>query len=86
MPRAAMMAIATVAAAISRKPAVTPDKVRELYHSNWVVQGGLAADRPVTFAEGFKRTIAWYREQGWLPGRAGADTRQAHNKQGEPAQ
>jgi nucleoside-diphosphate-sugar epimerase len=85
MPRAAMMAIATVAAAVSKKPPVTPDKVRELYHENWVVQGGLAADKPVTFADGFTRTIAWYREQGWLPRRAGADTRQAHNKQGEPA-
>jgi hypothetical protein len=86
MPRAAMMAIANVASAVSRKPPVTPDKVRELYHENWIVAGGLAADDPVTFTEGFARTVAWYREQGWLPRRAGADTRQAHNKQGEPAQ
>jgi nucleoside-diphosphate-sugar epimerase len=85
MPRTAMMAVASAAAAVSRKPAITPDKVRELYHANWVVQGGLVADKPVTFTEGFPRTIDWYREQGWLPMRAGADTRRAHNKQGEPA-
>jgi nucleoside-diphosphate-sugar epimerase len=85
MPRTIMMAIAHAAAAVSRKPAITPDKVRELYHENWVVQQGLAADTPVTFAEGFAQTIDWYRGQGWLPRRAGADTRQARNKQGEPA-
>lgn len=86
MPRAVMMAIAHAAASVSKTPVITPDKVRELYHQDWVVKDGLAADAPVTFADGFARTIAWYREQGWLPRRAAADTRQARNKQGEPAQ
>lgn len=86
MPRVVMMALAHIAAAASSKPQVTPDKVRELYHEDWVAQGGLTAEKPVTFADGFASTIAWYREQGWLPKRAAADTRQAHNKQGEQAQ
>jgi hypothetical protein len=85
MPRAAMLAIASVAGAFSKAAPITPDKVRELYHENWVAQGALSPEKPVTFAEGFAKTIAWYREQGWLPKRAGVDTRQAHNKQGEPA-
>jgi hypothetical protein len=53
---------------------LTPGKVRELYHPDWVVRG-TDPQNPgfIQFAEGFRLTIAWYREQGWLPGNAGAD-------------
>ena len=53
---------------------LTPGKVRELYHRDWVVH----ATNPQSpglrqFAEGFRLTIAWYREQGWLPGKPATD-------------
>jgi len=53
---------------------LTPGKVRELYHPDWVVRG-TDPQNPgfIQFAEGFRLTIAWYREQGWLPGKAAAD-------------
>jgi nucleoside-diphosphate-sugar epimerase len=52
---------------------LTQGKVRELYHPDWVarISGTREGDR-IQFAEGFRRTIAWYREQGWLPGKHGA--------------
>lgn len=49
---------------------VTRGKVAELYHPDWVVRGktaGLAA--PTSFADGFARTLEWYRREGWLPQR-----------------
>lgn len=60
---------------------LTPGKVRELYHPDWVVTGK-APDHPVClpFAEGFRLTIAWYREQGWLPAKTAADTRRQSAK------
>ena len=47
---------------------ISRDKVGELYHQRWVARG----DRPsgweprVTFAEGARETMTWYREQGWI--------------------
>jgi len=60
---------------------LTPGKVRELYHPDWVVSGK-RLDHPhfLPFAEGFRLTIAWYREQGWLPARSAADTRRQSAK------
>jgi 2-alkyl-3-oxoalkanoate reductase len=52
-------------------PMLTPGKVRELYHSDWVCDPGpimtRTAWRPeVPLRQGFASTIAWYRQQGWL--------------------
>ena len=52
-------------------PMLTPGKVRELYHSNWVCDSGPIRARTdwrpaVSLRKGFAATIAWYRQQGWL--------------------
>ena len=54
-------------------PLVRPSKVPELYHSNWVCDPAGNAQikgwRPQTgFAEGLAGTLAWYVDNGWLPG------------------
>jgi nucleoside-diphosphate-sugar epimerase len=50
---------------------LTPGKVRELFHPDWVAHGrslaastGFAARYQLT--EGFRHTICWYRSHGWL--------------------
>lgn len=60
---------------LSRKPGmVSRDKVRELYHRDWVARdGALRAADPITFSKGFPETLAWYRAAGWLPAPAAAD-------------
>jgi nucleoside-diphosphate-sugar epimerase len=61
-------------------PPLSPGKVRELYHRDWVCRHGLldaATDwrADVSFEDGFGRTLAWYRQNGWLPaGGGGAKT------------
>jgi nucleoside-diphosphate-sugar epimerase len=52
-------------------PALTPDKVRELYHGDWVCDATSMMDatkwRPRTpLGPGFAETIAWYRLHRWL--------------------
>ena len=52
-------------------PMLTPGKVREFYHNDWVCDPGpimaRTAWRPaVPLREGFAATVAWYRRQGWL--------------------
>jgi nucleoside-diphosphate-sugar epimerase len=52
-------------------PMLTPGKVREFYHSDWVCDPGpimaRTAWRPaVPLREGFAATVAWYRREGWL--------------------
>jgi nucleoside-diphosphate-sugar epimerase len=52
-------------------PTLTPDKVRELYHHDWVCDATsmseMTAWRPRTpIAAGFAAAIAWYRRHGWL--------------------
>ena len=54
-----------------RAPDVTPGKVAELYHPDWVCRHNLLQERSdwspaVGLSEGLKETTAWYREQGWL--------------------
>ncbi|MCP4327119.1 MAG: NAD-dependent epimerase/dehydratase family protein [Alphaproteobacteria bacterium] len=54
-----------------RAPLITPDKVRELYHGDWVCHDNSLIDhiswRPtMPISEGFRHTVAWYREAGWL--------------------
>lgn len=52
-------------------PMLTPGKVREFYHSDWVCDPGPIMARTgwrpaVPLRQGFASTVAWYREQGWL--------------------
>lgn len=52
-------------------PIMTLGKVRELYHPDWACRDNLLTTgtewRPkVEIDEGFVRTLAWYREQGWV--------------------
>lgn len=61
---------------------LTPGKVRELYHRDWVARGA-GVPNARQFAEGFRLTIAWYREQGWLPAKTAADRRQPPKFYGE---
>jgi len=54
-----------------RPPQITPDKVDELFHSDWVCRTNLLQDQtswaPETgFDVGFRETVAWYRKEGWL--------------------
>ena len=74
-PRAAMVALAAINQAgqrlVGAAPRLTPDKVRELYHRDWVACENPIAERTawtprMTIDEGFAQTIAWYRAQGWL--------------------
>ncbi len=76
--------VARIGAALKVRVPLTQGKVRELYHPDWVARptGPMPQDC-IEFAEGFRRTIAWYREQGWLPDRAGADRRQPAKAHGE---
>ena len=61
-------------------PPLSPGKVRELYHRDWVCRHGLLDEATdwradVRFEDGFGRTLAWYRQNGWLPaGGGGAKT------------
>lgn len=63
-------------ARLRRTPSmVTPGKIAELYHSNWVsAPPGWPLGHPTGFAEGLAETLAWYRAAGWLPKRSGATT------------
>jgi 2-alkyl-3-oxoalkanoate reductase len=52
-------------------PMLTPGKVRELYHRDWVCDPGPIIARTgwrpaVPLRQGFASTVAWYREHGWL--------------------
>jgi nucleoside-diphosphate-sugar epimerase len=52
-------------------PMLTPGKVRELYHSDWVcdpcpIMTHTVWRPEVPLREGFASTVAWYRQQGWL--------------------
>lgn len=73
LPRAVMTAAAFLAEAgarpLGRAPALSRGKVAELFHPDWRAadDGRLWRGRArTTFAEGFARTVAWYRSAGWL--------------------
>jgi len=76
LPRA-LLALAGAGArgwmsATGRAVILSPGKVRELYHADWVCTGekfehaGPWRAR-YRFAEGFADTLEWYRTNGWLP-------------------
>lgn len=78
LPKPLAAGAALLAGSLSRltgKPGmVNPGKVRELYRADWVARGpGLPLNDPITFAQGFPETLAWYRAAGWLPPRREAD-------------
>jgi nucleoside-diphosphate-sugar epimerase len=86
LPRLMLHAVAHLSQTWSRLggrqigPPLSPGKVRELYHRDWVCRHKLldaATDwrAAVSFEDGFGRTLAWYRQNGWLPeGGGGAKT------------
>ena len=52
-------------------PMLTPGKVRELYHRDWVCRlnllDGKTGWRPrIDFRTGYATTVDWYRKEGWL--------------------
>lgn len=52
-------------------PRISPGKVRELCHIDWVCRNNPLAEQTdwvpeVGVNEGFRRTLGWYGEQGWL--------------------
>lgn len=52
-------------------PAITPGKVRELYHYDWVCKARLLDEATewqpkVEFESGYDQAVQWYREHGWL--------------------
>lgn len=54
-----------------RAPFLTPDKIREIRHTDWVCRDErfrrLTGWRPrVALGEGLRNTVAWYRARGWL--------------------
>ena len=80
LPKGLLMFVAGIAgwyAGVTGSAAMlSPGKVNELYHSDWVARHSLleeASDwRPrIGFAEGVVQTLQWYREHQWLPTRNG---------------
>ncbi|MGI9463374.1 MAG: NAD-dependent epimerase/dehydratase family protein [Aestuariivirgaceae bacterium] len=76
VPRPLLMAAAQGAALITKltgKPAMlSPGKVRELYHPDWVARHDLLQKHSdwrakVDFASGVEMTLDWYRRHQWLP-------------------
>lgn len=75
LPRPILWPIAAIAglggAAVGRAPRLSPGKLRELFHGDWVARptrpSPLQGWSPhTTFATGFGQTLAWYRQEGWL--------------------
>lgn len=61
----------TISRGMGLSPLVTPGKVREILHRDWVCRDNPVARqtewRPVVELEtGFRSTLAWYRESGWI--------------------
>ncbi|MEL7030316.1 MAG: NAD(P)-dependent oxidoreductase [Pseudomonadota bacterium] len=75
VPQSVLLTAAAINAAfqraLGRSPMLTPGKVRELFHPDWVARNNLLQEtadwRPKTgLDEGFAQTIAWYRSQNLL--------------------
>jgi uncharacterized protein YbjT (DUF2867 family) len=84
LPKFVPAAVALAASGISRltgKPGmVTPGKIAELYHGDWVARGpGWPLADATGFEAGFARTVAWYRREGWLPPGRGTDRRRSNH-------
>jgi nucleoside-diphosphate-sugar epimerase len=62
---------AALARLLGYTPMLTPGKVRELYHPDWVCDATAITEktawRPIVQIEqGFASTIAWYQQERWL--------------------
>lgn len=75
VPRVVMGVLAVADERLARLaggvPRLTPGKVRELYHRDWVCRDNPLVRhtdwRPrVELDEGIARTLGWYLEQGWI--------------------
>lgn len=75
LPPGMMRALASVNQSVSRitghVPRISPGKVRELFHEDWVCHdNALTRHTPwrpkVDLAEGLRRTLSWYEDHGWL--------------------
>jgi 2-alkyl-3-oxoalkanoate reductase len=75
LPRLLLWPVAAVAqaagATLGHPPRLSPGKLRELFHSDWVCRTGSSPPFPswsarTTFESGFARTMAWYERHRWL--------------------
>ncbi|NJM29850.1 MAG: NAD-dependent epimerase/dehydratase family protein [Rhizobiales bacterium] len=64
---AAAAAIAGIARISGKTTILNPGKIGELYHADWVCEAELKLAASIQFEDGFRRTLAWYRNEGWLP-------------------
>jgi nucleoside-diphosphate-sugar epimerase len=74
LPRIVAISVAGIveafARATGRLPFVSPDKIKQLYFSDWVSRGeGWPLKDPVSFDQGLSKTLDWYRKEQWLPRR-----------------
>lgn len=74
-PKWALTSYATIAAGVSRMagraPMVTPGKICEFFHPDWVARENLLAAATswraaTSLKEGFAKTVRWYQENGLL--------------------
>jgi nucleoside-diphosphate-sugar epimerase len=80
IPAGIAVAAETISIFTGRPGMINRGKVAELYHSDWVCrEGTMTVYDPVTFETGFPETLEWYRNAGWLPRVAAADTTNASN-------
>ena len=75
VPKSILTVLGAVVLLVSRItgriPAITPGKVRELYHHDWVCKARLldeatAWQPKVEFENGYDQAVRWYRDHGWL--------------------
>lgn len=60
---------------------ISSDKMRQLYHDNWVAKPpGWPRDNPLAITEGMRRTLLWYMEKGLLPRIAEIDKGRDHDR------
>ncbi len=72
VPRGLLSAAAGVAEVVARVSGgsafATRQDMAKIYHPDWVAHGWLwPIAKPIQLKEGLAQTLAWYREQGWLP-------------------
>lgn len=75
IPRSAMTLLAAAHLGLGRlsggTPALTPGKVRELYHHDWLCRDNGLTERTswrpkVALDEGISLTLGWYMDNGWI--------------------
>ncbi len=80
LPVALALAASGIAHLTGKPGMVSPGKIAELYHRDWVARGpGWPLADAAGFEAGFARTVAWYRREGWLPPGRGTDRRRSRH-------